>query len=122
MNNFDLNLFSIMLVGQGKEYFDDLANSEINMFREKGFNFNISEGFSRQKVTRVMVLIGSNVITAMSVYDLVKIFDKIFIAKSKAKEHGLDLQIHVSISENVIMQDVKSTVEIEQSINLVNAK
>lgn len=122
MNDFDLNLFNIMVVGQGKEYFDDLANSEINTFRDKGFNFSISEGFSRQKITRVMVLVGSNVIATMSVYELIKIFDKIFIAKSKAKEHGQDLQVHVSICENVIIRDVKSSAEIEQSINLLNAQ
>lgn len=86
MNNYDLNLFHIMVLGQGKEYFDDLANSEIYTFREKGFNFNISEGFSKQKVTRVMILVGNNVIAAMSVYELVKVFDKIFIAKLKAKK------------------------------------
>ena len=119
MNDYDLKSFNVMVAGKGKAYFEDLLKSEEDTFRDKDLHFTISEGFSTPEVTQVMISIGANVIVGLSVYYIAKIFDKIFTAKSKAKDEGQDLQIHVSISEKIIIKDVESLTEIEIALNLV---
>ena len=119
MNEYELNSFNIMVIGSGKRYFNEFEKSEGEGIRLKGFNFSLSEGFSQQKITQVMVLVGANVIIGLGTYDIENIFDKVLIAKSKAKVNGQDLQVHVSISERKIIQNLERVTEIKEPIKLL---
>ncbi|HCJ4876929.1 hypothetical protein [Vibrio parahaemolyticus] len=119
MNDYDQNSLKILVVGPGKEFFDDVYQSESSEFREHDLDLNVSEGFSAPEVTEVLISIGANVVAGLSVYYISKVFDKIFSAKAKAKEQGREMHIHVSISEKLIIKNVESTSEIERSVNFV---
>ncbi|EJB8445214.1 hypothetical protein MW350_004757 [Vibrio parahaemolyticus] len=119
MNDYDQKSLNILVVGPGKEYFDDVYQSESNEFRENDLYLNVSEGFSAPEVTEVLISIGANVVAGLSVYYISKVFDKIFKAKAKAKEQGREMQIHVSISEKLIIKNVESTSDVEHSVNFV---
>ncbi|MGS0497142.1 hypothetical protein ACU8V4_08035 [Pseudoalteromonas mariniglutinosa] len=119
MNDYDQNSLKILVVGPGKEFFDDVYQSESNEFRENDLYIDLSEGFSAPEVTEVLISIGANVVAGLSVYYISKVFDKIFKAKAQAKEQGREMQIHVSISEKLIIKNVESTSEIEHSVNFV---
>ena len=118
MNEYELNSFNIMVIGSGKKYFDEFEQSEAEGIRLKGFNFNLSEGFSQQKITQVMVLVGANVINGLGAHDIENIFDKVLMVKSKAKVNGQELQVNVSISEKVIIQNLDNVTEIKEPIKL----
>ncbi|HGF7156021.1 TPA: hypothetical protein AB5C39_004214, partial [Vibrio mimicus] len=109
MNDYDQNSLKILVVGPGKEFFDDVYQSESSEFREHDLDLNVSEGFSAPEVTEVLISIGANVVAGLSVYYISKVFDKIFSAKAKAKEQGREMHIHVSISEKLIIKNVEST-------------
>ena len=119
MNDYDQNSLNILVLGPGKGFFDDVYQSESNEFRENDLYLNVSEGFSAPEVTEVLISIGTNVVAGLSVYYISKVFDKIFKAKAKAKEQGREMQIHVSISEKIIIKNVESTSEVEHSVNFV---
>ncbi|HDZ9338494.1 TPA: hypothetical protein RUZ93_003401 [Vibrio cholerae] len=119
MNDYDQSSLKILVVGPGKEFFDDIYQSESRQFREHALSLNVSEGYSAPAVTEVLISIGANVVAGLSVYYISKVFDKIFSAKAKAKEQGHEMHIHVSISEKLIIKNVESTSEIERSVNFV---
>lgn len=52
MNDYDQNSLKILVMGPGKEFFDDVYQSESSEFREHDLSLNVSEGFSAPAVTK----------------------------------------------------------------------
>ena len=119
MNDYDDKSFDIMVVGPGKEFFEELYGSEKGEFRNHDLYLRLREGFSSPEITQVLISIGSNVIAGLSVYYISKIFDKVLSARSEAKKQGRDLQINVSVSDKIIIKDVENIQEIERVVDIV---
>ncbi|WP_299489654.1 hypothetical protein [uncultured Shewanella sp.] len=122
MNELDLQSFDIKVVGLGREYFQEIRSEEEKFFSEKGLYLSVSEGFSSPEVTQVIISIGSGVVAGLSVHYLIKLFDKIFLAKDKAKKEGRVIQISVSIEEKIHINNVEISTEIKKALDIVEIK
>lgn len=91
--------FSILVVGPGREYFEELKQVHDEELNENNLYLNLSEGFSAPEVTNVMVTIGASVIAGVSSYYITKLIDSVFVAKKKAKESGIEMNINITINE-----------------------
>ena len=118
MKDYDSKCCTILVVGPGREYFEDVLVEESKNFEENGLELSLSEGFSSPEITQLMISIGSNVIAGLSVYYISKLFDKIFTIKKKAAESGKKFQINVTISEKIQIRDVESTEQVEKAIEI----
>lgn len=56
------------MFGPGQNYFQPIRSEESEKFTEKGLYLSITNGFSSQEITQVLISIGSNVIAGLSVY------------------------------------------------------
>lgn len=119
MNEYDLNNFDMMFIGKRSEYFQPIKYEETITFKEKGLLIGVSEIFSALEITRVAINIGSGVIAGLGVIYIAKIFDKIFSAKQKAKADDIELEISVTISERISIQNVQNITEIEKAMEIV---
>ena len=122
MNEYDLKALNINVIGRGKEYFQPIQIEESDSFSHKGLHLSITESFSAPEVTQVFISIGANVVAGLSVYYIAKLFDKIFSAKSQAKNDGYELEITVTIQDKVHIKNVESTIEIEKALEIVLTK
>ncbi len=76
-------------MGPGKEFFDDVYQSEFSEFREHDLSLNVSEGFSAPAVTEVLISIGANVVAGLSVYYISKVFDKYLALRLELKNRDV---------------------------------
>ena len=118
MQDYDSKCCNILVVGLGRDYFEDILVEESEKFEENGLVLSLSEGFSSPEITQLMISIGSNVIAGLSVYYISKLFDKIFTIKKRAAESGKKFQVNVTISEKIQIRDVESTEQIEKAIEI----
>ncbi|MGH1429557.1 MAG: hypothetical protein ACRBB4_00400 [Neptuniibacter sp.] len=91
--------FSVLVVGPGKEFFQELKQESNQEFSDNDLYMSIGEGFSAPEITNVMVTIGVGVITGVSTYCITKLIDSVFSAKKKAKESGVEMNINITINQ-----------------------
>lgn len=96
--NIEEKSFSVLVVGPGKEFFEELKQHDQELSKNDLY-LSIGEGFSAPEITNVMVTIGVGVITGVSTYCITKLIDSLFGAKKKAKESGVEMNINITINQ-----------------------
>lgn len=91
--------FGILVVGPGKEFFEDFKQEHKEDLTENDLHLIVSEGFSAPEITNVMVTIGAGVIIGVSTYCITKLIDSVFSAKKKAKDGGVEMNINITINQ-----------------------
>ncbi|MGE4259432.1 hypothetical protein [Shewanella sp.] len=91
--------FSVLVVGPGKEFFQDLKQENNQEFSDNDLYLRVGEGFSAPEITNVMVTIGVGVITGVSTYCITKLIDSVFSAKKAAKDRGVEMSINITINQ-----------------------
>ncbi|QEI11464.1 hypothetical protein [Cellvibrio japonicus] len=97
--NIEEKSFRILVVGRGKEFFDEHMQEHTQELKDNDLYLGIDEGFSAPEITNIMVTIGAGVITGVSTYYITKLIDSIFSAKNKAKDSGVKMNINITINQ-----------------------
>lgn len=91
--------FCVLIVGPGKEFFQELKQENNQKFSDNDLYLSVSEGFSAPEITNVIVTIGVGVITSLSTYCITKLIESVFSAKEKAKISGVEMNINITINQ-----------------------
>lgn len=97
--NIEEKSFRVLVVGPGKEFFQELKQENNQEFSDNDLYLSVGEGFSAPEITNVMVTIGAGVIIGVSTYCITKLIDSVFSAKKKAKECGVEMNINITINQ-----------------------
>lgn len=91
--------FRILVVGSGKEFFQELKQENSQEFSDNDLQLSVVEGFSASEISNVIVTIGVGVITGVTTYCIIKLIESVFSAKRKAKKSGVEMNINITINQ-----------------------